>query len=597
MQLEHDHVHLRIRCLDKDLSLRKDFEEDSENNGSKSNFADIRLKVQDLAGVEMGADKYSASKGSSRLSMAVNGFAIVMKKSIADSNTFFFESDSQTERDEITGALKGLIIVDQPKYTEDSSKRRRNRTLHSEAMENLSSHRRKDLGGYKSGSSRRSRSERAQRSIDFTAETRKESSVRKSRTQFPILEEGRDEKMESNDIVTGSDDDRVIATCSQRLGKIEIGSNANVDQPRTSRNCKKGPKTRESSTTKVSGEIPQDQELSITVLENEPLRDLSVEVAGFGFGIDDILCGRKARSGLESPVADANKDSLSTDEMKTSLSSGCHPFSGCQSQALAAVEDAEMAAMANQIANPWCTDDICNASLKDFSDTMKGIFELKQKEKTHGSMTEEYMSGALGRQTAMTTLQTVKEIWNPAPKHRSMKKRRILNRVAQSGGQARRLSQMRNKMTFNAAMTTKKMPFLQVASSFDDINVAERWGAGKQAAKTRTTDELDGPQDFFDKVVGISSSDNDKNEDLYYDSDPGDIRERTHTKGPRRVIADIKTIHARQRARREVLSGIDMTRLLQNRRRKKADDETITEVIEVRKKKNESRTNILVIQI
>ena len=76
LQLEQDKIHLRIRSLDKELNLGKT-SEDSENDSSKSNIADIRLKVQTLARIELGADKYSTTKEGS-LSFPANGFAMIM---------------------------------------------------------------------------------------------------------------------------------------------------------------------------------------------------------------------------------------------------------------------------------------------------------------------------------------------------------------------------------------------------------------------------------------------------------------------------------------------------------------------------------------
>jgi hypothetical protein len=587
--LEQDKVHLRIRCLDKDLNLREK-SEDSENDGSKSNLAEIRLKVRDLARIEVGADKYSTSKSSS-LSIPTNGFALMMKKSIGDSNNFIFEADSLADRDLIVGGLKGLI--EQVKFTEDS--KRRNRPILGEDTTPGISQRKKDRGSHPLTSSRRSH----QGSDGKPQDPQKKSSGRSKKT-LPVLEVVEDENLESNVVFCGFDDERIIDTFSQRFSRmIEIDDDTDRrDETRDDRHADTFAREGDGSSPDA-GEANERRELSMMVVETPGLREVGVEVAGVDWGLDDILCGlrtsKQARSSFEVTTVDSIENARSIEDIKVSMANtGCQALRGCQSQALAAVEDVELAAMANQMAGPWCTDDICTASLKDFSDAMKGVFEMKQKSREerhpdsdkHRAMAEGYISGVLGPQAAMTTLLSVGDMWKPATK-RQVKKKRIQNRAARVGEPARRLHQLRNKMTFAAATNSQHMPFVQVISSFDDIDVAGRWPANKHSAKSSIVEEVGSSPDFFDRVVGTigreATQADDEDEELFYDSDPEYTRDRAYRNGPRRVVAEMENINTSRGndSRQEVLSGISMNRLMLNRRWKKFDDDNITEVIEV----------------
>ena len=234
---------------------------------------------------------------------------------------------------------------------------------------------------------------------------------------------------------------------------------------------------------------------------------------------------------------------------------GCQAIGGCQNQALAAVEDVELAAMANQVAGPWCTDDVCTASLKDFADSMAGIFEMKQKpprgtpsaaKEMQRELAEDYITGVLGAPSTMVSLLSVKDMWNTAAKQSHREKKRLLNRAKDKDAQAIRLQNLRNRMTFEGALMSRNMPFVQVITSFDDI---ERGAAG--------------PAD----------------EDLLcYDSDPGDVRERKLRRGPRRSIAERDNIcHSPQ----GLASNGQAHRYSNNRRWKKLDEDAISDIIEV----------------
>ena len=172
------------------------------------------------------------------------------------------------------------------------------------------------------------------------------------------------------------------------------------------------------------------------------------------------------------------------DDMNESLESvECNPMS-CQTQALTAVEDGELANFAaNQLTGPWCTDDVCTASLNGLADSLKGIFDLHDNScqglqegggEHQRVAAEKYITGFLGNNTNMTELLSVKDLWNvAATKHAAGKEiqmRKVQNRAASVDGKAVRLNGLKTLMTFNGANTAKHMTFLQTISSFDDVN-------------------------------------------------------------------------------------------------------------------------------
>ena len=245
---------------------------------------------------------------------------------------------------------------------------------------------------------------------------------------------------------------------------------------------------------------------------------------------------------------------------------------GYQPRALSALQDGDISDLGADFptTGPWCTDDVCTASLKDFADSMTGIFDLKETRDVKGlyitnknqrAIAEEYISGFLSNNTNMSELLSVKDLWNvAASKHaagKEIKKRRLHNRARQPNGKAIHLSNLRKQMTFEGAETGRPL-FLQTISSFDDI---------KRKQKNDVNDcEL-----------------------LYYDSDPEDCRERTLTKGPRVAIARREETPRRRSKygkRRQALDILDMSRFGLGRKWKMLGQDVLTDIIEVGQAKN-----------
>ena len=160
------------------------------------------------------------------------------------------------------------------------------------------------------------------------------------------------------------------------------------------------------------------------------------------------------------------------------------------------------------------------------------------------------MAGVLGAPSRMASMLSVKDPWSSKASN-GKEQKRIQNRAKDVNAQAVRLKKLRNEMTFDAAPHNEKMPFVQVNNSFNDI------------------DREGGQDEDIDP--------------LCYDSDPGDTRERTLKRGPRRSIAERYNNSDRRRMpRRSALSNIPITRFGFNRRSRRMEDELVAHIIEVR---------------
>ncbi|MCE2972337.1 MAG: hypothetical protein LW852_02720, partial [Sediminibacterium sp.] len=282
-----------------------------------------------------------------------------------------------------------------------------------------------------------------------------------------------------------------------------------------------------------------------------------------------------------------------TDDSLLYDSLGCNPMS-CQSQALAAVEDGDLVnAAAKQFGGAWCTDDVCSASLTDFADSMKGIFEqhesykegIRAASQKPRAIAERYLSDFLSDSVPMSELLSVKDLWNAtATQHitgKVIRKRQILSRSINADGKAIHLNNLRTQMTFQGANAVKKMTYLQTTSSFDDINRCGKWDAKSRALQIAGQFDSSGFLDLEKNVNGREEREG--CEVLYYDSDPEGSRERTLKRGPRRAIAERKnSIDQSTCVRREALDILNLNRYGIGRRWRRYGDELVLDVIEVR---------------
>jgi hypothetical protein len=593
LDLDSDKASLRVRAREE--------QSDEENDGLKSNHSALRLKVYDIARLEVGRNK-SSKKSSSISPSPVKSFSIVMRKVVSDTHTFNFEAESPNERDAIIASIKGLL--EHSKIVYESHRRK----TQSPMVDNVH---RKERSSKRTTPSKRDASIASQNHL-------KSEIVQTPKT--PGGEEGLETRavyfdFDLSEGTGGAIETEILSSSKTPPGSEErddYGDRSSDDsQERISDDsrevCEADSSSAEAREKKDASEASVGRELSIVGLKN-----VAVEVAGNDWSLDDILCGmntgsseRRKQRRLKSRVEPGDLDLATTKKEERAIQRmdekyiyeplGCNPL-GCQSQALAAVEDVELAAMAaNQVsAGPWCTDDVCTASLKDFATTMKGIFEMKQKPKEgqqpnnekRRAIAEEFITGVLGAPPTMASLLSVKDIWNTAAEERPVKKRkkRLENRSRSIGAQAARLNRLRNRMTFKAAEFTEKMPFVQVISSFDDM---ER--SGRFSRKPHSSELPGGPKpgdssNFLNNVVDnmLTEETPDSDEDiLYYDSDPEDAREYALKRGPRRAIADRENKTLESTPRQEALCGIPMTRLNLNRRWKRMDDDAMSDIIEV----------------
>jgi hypothetical protein len=264
--------------------------------------------------------------------------------------------------------------------------------------------------------------------------------------------------------------------------------------------------------------------------------------------------------------------------------------------ALASVDDAELVFIANQIADPWCTDDICTLALKDITDACKSIFDMKHqvKEEMHAQnenqrgIVEDYISGALGAPSAMASLLSVGHGWNAparAPASSGTERNRFRNRAGVRDAQALKWQLLRGEMTFVAAekVSREKMQYVQTVNSSDDVDWNERKNTKGVKLSSMLSDQADSAS-IFQLFSTQTPAKDPEDEILYYDSDPEFARARNFSKGSRRALAEKFNVvkPTEKPRRRRTLSGIPLNCLAgTGRRLKNMDDGVVSEIIEV----------------
>jgi hypothetical protein len=341
---------------------------------------------------------------------------------------------------------------------------------------------------------------------------------------------------------------------------------------------------------KEYGGFPDDEvkELSVTIIESDSSKNGSVEVTGSEWSASDESESSRAvkDTGSSEEENDDRAECKNTSKytMPTVRVSVQH---ASISTALTNVDDAELVAMANQMADPWCTDDICTAALKDVADACKGIFHVKQERvaKEAQSRGEIDYFDVLGNNSAMVKLLSVGDVWNGSSTKSSnvVSISRVQNRASKMNEQAVRRQKLRSEMTFEAAEIREKMYFLQTVNSSDDLDRAGRKNSRTSTQASNVNDQFD----LFQHMVNIVAQEPSKPHDpeiLYYDSDPEFVRERRLRKGPRRVTAERNNaleVEEKNKSRRRTLSGIPIDRLRMGGRHKTMDEGLVAEVIEV----------------
>ena len=341
---------------------------------------------------------------------------------------------------------------------------------------------------------------------------------------------------------------------------------------------------------KENGGFPDDEvmELSVTIIESESFKNGSVEVTGSEWSASDEWESSKAATYTGS--SEEKKDNRVECKITSNNEYDMPTVSVQQSSistALTNVDDAELVSMANQMAGPWCTDDICTAALKDVADACKGIFDVKQERvaKEAQSRGEIDYFDVLGNNSAIVKFLSVGDVWNGSSTKSSnvASISRFQNRASKMNEQAVRRQKLRSEMTFEGAETREKMYFLQTVNSCDDLDRAGSKDSRTSAQASNSNDQFD----ILQQMVGIVAHEPSKPHDseiLYYDSDPEFVRERRLRKGPRRVTAEINNaleVEGKKKSRRRTLSGIPIDRLRMGGHHKTMDEGLVAEVIEV----------------
>ncbi|KAL3912516.1 MAG: hypothetical protein SGILL_006848 [Bacillariaceae sp.] len=272
-----------------------------------------------------------------------------------------------------------------------------------------------------------------------------------------------------------------------------------------------------------------------------------------------------------------------TDRARVSLDDavGCNPMN-CQSQALAAVEEGELANFAaDQLTGPWCTDDVCAAGLNGFADSMKGVFDPSQNQK----QAEQYITDFLSDQKPVSAMLSVNDLFNVAPsKDRTGDKKKtksIQNRARNADGKAVHLKNLQAQMTFNGTNTAKKISFQQTTNSFDDINRSGKLERNPDSRILLVAGQFDSSA-YLDKNVN-EAEDSDE-ERFYYDSDPDGCRERTLKRGPRRTMAERRNqLKQSSSVKREALNILSTSRFGLGRKWRRHGEEVVLDIIEATK--------------
>ncbi len=552
-----DKTYLRIRIRSRD-------EEESENDSGKANQRDVKFKVRHIAKIGSEREDKTRPDYDPNNKPKNKSFVIKMKYPVGEFTKFKFLAQSLAERDSVLLAIKSLL---------DNGKQyaQQQQASHPRKSQPIEFEMRNDPVNVKSFQKLQiseGRDDVAEEDADSLAipaprnriDTDEDEVFYDTRDEFTTHARAGDSERE--------DREPQIFGRSAELNEFQRANgvarpfdnsyykNAPREDPPTTSKLRRADKWMEKKTTDshrrpasrditAPGKSRQHKPASRVIHDKQKAR------------AQKILEHQRNRAVVDS-------ESFSTRETADPMLSDCN-----SSQALSAIEDVDITNLApdftNPVVGPWCTDDICTASLKDFADSMTGIFDLKDNRnsikgvyatnKVNRVKAEEYISGFLGDNTNMSELLSVKDLWNvAAAKHatgKELKRMRLHNRARKSGGQAKRLSNLRKKMTFSGG-DERNASVLQTISSFDDV-----------ARKARNQDDDDL---------------------LYYDSDPEDARERTLRKGPREVMARREEASIRKTVRRrESLDILDTSRFGLGRRWKRLGQDVLSDIIEATK--------------
>eukprot|EP00535_Pseudo-nitzschia_heimii_P002097 CAMPEP_0197182066 /NCGR_PEP_ID=MMETSP1423-20130617/6155_1 /TAXON_ID=476441 /ORGANISM="Pseudo-nitzschia heimii, Strain UNC1101" /LENGTH=875 /DNA_ID=CAMNT_0042632435 /DNA_START=50 /DNA_END=2677 /DNA_ORIENTATION=- len=554
MSTNSDKTYLRIRIRSRD-------EDESENDGSKGNQRDVKIKVRHIA--KIGSETESASKKKSDENQSKrhksNCFIIKMKSNVCEFNKLKFSAQSLAERDSVLLAIRSLM--DQGKHMQEGS-------LPSKSKPNEFDSRAKEVVG---------KSPTAIKMIRH-----KNEKIREDTDGFDIPvphnfgddERFRIESRDDNVFERAEDSERVAV---DRLNHA-TEKNSSKRQYDSNRPYNNSSTYKLTTTQNTSNTAKLHRNTSSSWMEK---KDIDVDGRKLRKNVDTFSKSRQRRNSLKansnkqrsrsSRLLEHQRNDLEFDRVTSVINKTTDPtlleesIKTCQPQALSALKDGNISDLGAEFptTGPWCTDDVCTVSLKEFADSMTGIFDLKENRDAKGlfatkknqrAVAEEYISGLLSNNTNMSELLSVKDLWNvAASKHatgKEIKKMRLHNRARSSNGKAIHSSNLRKQMTFQGADTESPL-FLQTINSFDDIERKQKYDA----------DDCDL---------------------LYYDSDPEGSRERALRKGPRVAMARREETKTQQSMgkRRQALDIIDISRFGLGRKWKVLGQDVLTDIIE-----------------
>jgi len=555
-----DKSYLRIRMRSKD-------EEESENDGSKVNQRDVKIKVRHISRIGSDIDLTSERRDNHNSSIRPQNkcFVIKIKYNDGEFNQFKFLAQSLAERDSVLLAIRSLI--GQGRHVQG------NLPSKSQSL------------GYKS------------RSNEFNVKCLKAQKIHDHRNEIVGEEIDSFNIPVPNRLVNPIDNEKFPTD-----SRDDNGFGNTEDSERNTRDSFKNSINRENGRGKVYDSCGSTHKLttpqsifSTTKLNrnknsawmekkiidsNVRAAKKNVATSGRNRQHQSVLRTNHNKARSRSPrMIEHQRNHTVIDRAKPVLnklidpklyeeSITCNPI-GRPLQALSALEDGYIANLAatstNPVTGPWCTDDVCTASLKDFADSMTGIFDLKDHRNMKGvcatdrnqrAIAEEYISGFLSNNANMSELLSVKDLWNvAATKHATgneIKRKQFHNRSRNSNGKATRIMNLRKQMTFEGA-DTENTTFLQTISSFDDVSRK-------------------------------ANGDTDDCELLYYDSDPEDVRECTLKRGPRVAISRRKqALNESNTKRREALNILDTSRFGLGRKWKRLGQDVLSDIIEATK--------------
>jgi hypothetical protein len=573
---------------------------DSDKDALKDEHPDIMIKIHDITRLDVGVSRPTKRLGAQPTASPkpVKCFSLVVtNKSVGDSISLDFEAESLIVRDSAVSAITGL----QDKTKNPLGRVQTNHDNGNAILEETAN----------SFFSESEEQFRPHGNLSPLKRTHIHSGTPKSQSQYSEgvletprtpFEQGTETSLAFN-FITPRGVEKEVATSKRNISlptlndtpetaisNLQIGRRTSTQElpslllpPRTA--------PANSSTTSLDDDARDnsfaapDDEVN-EIIESDSSKNGSEEVTGSEWYVSDEWESSKAATDTGSREEE-NDDRVERKNRSKYAATTVSVQHASISTALTNVDDAELVTMANQMADPWCTDDIFTAALKDVAEACKGIFHMKQKreaKEAQGRGEMEYLD-VLGNNSVMVKLLSGGDVWNgsstKSPNVASPS--RVQNRASKMNEQAVRRQKLRSEMTFEAAETREKMYFLQTVNSYDDLDLAGRKNSRTSAQTSNVNDQFDILQRMANIVAQEPSKTHDS-EILYYDSDPEFVRERRLRKGPRRVAAERSNaleVEEKKKSRRRTLSGIPIDRLRMGGHHKTMNEGLVAEVIEV----------------